>query len=204
MAYETWDYCKFETSIPDSTKEFLDDAFFQVNFFRWAIEEYFNRKGSSGTSFIKHINGSTKVKIKVKRLSGAFTGVLGHAWPDGAGTGTIVLNSVYVNCCRNIYNGTQGDYDMANRYGALLEVASVIIHEMNHVVWKLGEKQAWSMEGFFRHKVQGWLGIADADLCGQETWPCGVKTKRSQGCGLSDLQRNMVDIQDNPDRQCLT
>ena len=93
---------------------------------------------------------------------------------------------------------------MANRYGALLEVAAVIVHEMNHVMWRLGEKRAWSMEGFFRHKVQDWLGIADADLCGQTNWTCGVSTKGSNGCGLSDLQRKVIDIQEGADPQCFT
>ncbi|MDP6564919.1 MAG: hypothetical protein QF578_08845 [Alphaproteobacteria bacterium] len=201
MAWQEWDYCKFPTDLEEGCKEFIDDAFFQLNFFAWVIDDYFAGRSNSGNSFKKHFNGTIKPKVKVVSTSASW---LAHAWPDALGSGTIVFNADYLTCCRDIYNGDHGNYGWANRYGALLEATAVTIHELNHVVWRLGEKRAWSMEGFFRHAVQNHLGIAGETLCGQLSRPCGSSTRGRDGCSLSDLQAHMVDIQDAPDAECRT
>lgn len=203
MAYEEWDYCKFETTMAESTKEFIDDAFFQINFFGWVIDDYFTERDSSGSAFKRHFNGTIKPKVKIRDFKWPKRTALASALPDGFGSGTISFNSRYVQPCRDIYNGDRGGYDWANRYCALLEVAAVTVHEINHIVYRL-EDRAWSMEGFFRFAVQSFVGINSSSLCGQTSWPCGASTRNSEGCALSDLQRDMVDIQDAPDAEALT
>lgn len=201
MAYEVWDYCKINSDLSTETKEFIDDCFFQLNFFSWVVDEFFDGRSESGKSLKKHFNGSVKPKIKVVSTNAEW---LAHAWPDGIGSGTVVFNSAYFDCCRDIYNGTTTGFTMSNRYAALLEATAVLLHELNHVAWRLGESRAWCCEGFFRHRVQTFLGIEDQTLAGQTSWPCGSSTKNRDGCSLSELQDDMVDIMDAPDPRCET
>lgn len=203
MAFEEWEFCRFETGIANATKEFIDDAFFQINFFSWIVDNYFTERGSSGNSFKPHFNGTIKPKIHVENFAWPKRTALANAAPDGFGSGTIWFNSRYVVPCRNIYNGNLGNYGWGNRYGALLEVAAVTLHELNHVVNRL-EKRAWSMEGYFRFNAQSFVGINNETLCGQTSWPCSANTTNRDGCSLSDLQSHMVDIQDAPDAEART
>ena len=201
MAWEEWDFCRSEDGLPLASRQFIDDVFFQLNFFSSVVDEYFEGRTGDGNAIKRHFNGTIKPRINVVITNSQW---LAHAWPDALGSGRVIFNSRYFNCCRDIYNGDRGAYDMANRYAALLEVASVLLHELNHVVWRLGESRAWSMEGFFRNRVQAFLGIEDQALAGQITWPCGSSTNNRAGCGLADLQADMVDIMDAPDSQCST
>lgn len=208
MPWTEMEFCQVWRDNSEAEREFVDEACFQLNYWKPVIEDFFAARGESGRTFLRHIDGRTKTKIRVKPdmhtvVGDPLLGRLGRM--TTAGPGMLLLDQSMVDCCRGIYDGTipafqQGanlvPFSMADRYWALLEVSTIILHELNHVVWKLGEKRAYCMEGFFRHRVQADLGMAALPLCGQTNWACGACVDTE--CSTFEMAMQMADISDWP------
>lgn len=210
MAWIEMEFCRVPDDMPAADRDFIDEAFFQLNFWRPVIESFFSGRRDSGDNLFRHFDGRSKTKVKTKEhLRGIGTAALGRlAMLDAVGTGRLLLDQDLVRCCRRIHSGevatfeqggAQVPFTLGDRYWALLEVAAIILHELNHVVWRLGEERATCMEGFFRFHVQDQLGIQDFVLCGQTAWPCGDCAGRQPGCNNgSDLLAAITDLSSWP------
>lgn len=206
MSWIEREFCHVWSGDSASEQDVVDDACFQLNFWKHVVQEFFAARGEDGASYLRHIDGRTKTHIRVNTIPDQYLGRLGR--PTLAGSGLLLLSQQVVHCCRNIYNGTIPSFTdhstvvpftMADRYWALLELSAIILHEQNHVVWRFGEQRAWCMEGFFRQRVQAELGIAEMPLCGQLFWTCGACVGNAPGCGsVSDLAGHMHDITNWP------
>ncbi len=207
MAWIERDFCHVWSANAPADQDFIDDACFQLNFWKPVIQAFFDARNANGNTFLRHIDGRTKTRIRVKANMHTATGVglLGRlARPTSAGPGYMLIDQDFLRCCRNVFDGTvttgtQGattiTFTMADRYWALLELSSIILHELNHVVWNFAEERAYCMEGFFRQRVQADLGIASFPLCGQTTWPCGACVGEEPGCRSgAEMAPDIADI----------
>lgn len=200
MAWRELEFCRVRIDLPAADADFLDEAYFALNFFRPAIKAFFAELSSDGGPLLRHLDGRIKPRVKVRDLRRGYA----VGWADGIGSGHISIDRPFFETCRDVFTGALAHYvdpssgatrplSWGDRYWALLEVAAVLLHETCHVAWRL-ERRAWCLEGFFRHRVQAELGIAALALCGQTDWPCGACADGQSGCTVDDLQGQMIDF----------
>lgn len=212
MAWVELEFCRIDdTTMSAEEGDFIDEAFFQLNVWRPVVEMWFAARNDNGNSLIRHFDGRSKTRVRIERDLRGWDGepCLGRlAMLDFVGPGRILLDRAFVELCRDIHSGAVTSYlqskafrrfGMADRYWALLETSAIILHELNHVVWRTGEVHATCMEGFFRFNVQSQLGINTFSLCGQASWPCNACTSDAGDCGNPNALLNAIsDVSDWP------
>lgn len=186
--YEEGEFCEFHTaSVSEERQEFVELAWWQlVNVWDEVLQDWWDGRGDSSTSYMNHLDGTIKPKFRIDDLSGS--GAIGLSCPDGLGTGVIWLDEDYLQCCMDRFNNTSrtssGWGNLGEAYCALMEVAAVIAHEAMHFLFN-GERKAFSIEGFLRFHWQDDLGLNSETNCGQTSWPCGTSTS-SSSCDTAD------------------